>query len=184
MSKALVLLAEGVEEMEAVIVIDVLRRAGVEVIGAATGEGLEVTASRGVRIVADARLDELSADGFDALIIPGGANGARRLAADARVLDLARAFVRQKKWVAAVCAGPLVLDAAGVLSGIRMTCHPSVRQGFKNACNDSVVEDGRFITSQGPGTSMEFALAIARRLCGDKIADTVASGLILPATVL
>jgi len=181
MVKALVLLAEGVEEMEAVIAIDVLRRCGVEVVSAATGGTREVTASRGVRLIADLLLQEAPPAGFDALIIPGGAGGARRLAGDPRVLELVRLYVKADKLIAAVCAGPLVLEAAGVLHGVRITCHPAVRDQFAGVqiCADRVVVDGNFITSQGPGTSMEWALAIAGHLVGDEIADRAAEGLIL-----
>ncbi len=182
MPKALVLLAEGVEEMEAVIVIDVLRRAGVEVMVAATGQTREVMASRGVRLVADALLTELPAVPGAALVIPGGAGGSKRLAADPRVLELVRAFVRDGKLVAAICAGPLVLQAAGVLEGLRFTCHPAARELFvgRTIATERVVVDGAIITSQGPGTSMEFALAIARHLVNPATVDQVAAGLLLP----
>ena len=197
MMRALVLLAEGAEEMEAVIAIDVLRRAGVEVVVAATGPTCEVTASRGVRLIADVLLNEVQASDFDALVIPGGAGGASRLAADARVLELVRLFVKAGKLVAAVCAGPTVLQAAGVLTGVRFTCHPAVRDQFTglSVCAERVVVDGNiittndskltptratFITSQGPATCFEWAIAIAKHLVGDKIADKVAEGLIMP----
>lgn len=182
MIKALVPLADGVEEMEAVIVVDILRRAGVDAITAATGASREVTASRGVRLVADRLLADVEADACAALVLPGGAGGAKRLAADERVLGLIRSFVADGKVVAAVCAAPLALQAAGVLNGRRFTCHPAVRDHVAagKAEDGRVVEDGALITSQGPGTSMEFALAIARRLVGAKTADAVAAGLILP----
>lgn len=181
MVKALVLLAEGVEEMEAVIAIDVLRRAGVEAVTASTGATREVTASRGVRLIADALLDAVSPDEFSALVIPGGAGGSRRLAGDSRVLELVRLYAKAGKLIAAVCAGPLVLKAAGVLRNVRITCHPAVRDQFPEVqvCAERVVVDGQFITSQGPGTSMEFALAIARRLVGTEVAAKVAEGLVL-----
>jgi len=197
MIKALVLLAEGVEEMEAVIAVDVLRRCGLDVVMASTGVAREVTAARGVRLVADALLGEVQPDGFDVLVIPGGAGGSRRLAGDARVLELVRWFVREGLLVAAVCAGPAVLKAAGVLTGVRVTCHPAARDLLAGVelspdrvvvdrniitTNDSKltpVTKATFITSQGPGTSMEWALAIAKHLVGDEIADKVAEGLIL-----
>lgn len=192
MSKALLLLADGAEEMEAVIAADVLRRAGVEVTIAATGAEREVTASRGVRLLADALLADVSPADFDALVLPGGAGGARRLAADAGVLQLVRRFAAAQKTVAAVCAAPMVLKAAGVLGGVRVTSNPAVRgdlcagteerkDGRPVVCDDRVVEDGSFITSQGPGTTMEFALAIARRLAGAAAARQVAQGLVLPS---
>lgn len=183
MRKALVLLAEGVEEMEAVIAIDVLRRCGVEVVAASTGMAREITASRGVRLIADVLLHEaLPAAGFDVLVIPGGAGGARRLAGDPRVLELVRLYAQAGKLIAAVCAGPLALEAAGVLHGVRITSHPAVRDQFPGVqlCSDRVAVDGNFITSQGPGTSMEWALVIARRLVGEEVAAKVAEGLVLP----
>jgi DJ-1 family protein len=185
MKKTLVLLAEGVEEMEGVITVDVLRRAGVQVTAAAIGDTLEVIASRGMKLVADERLENVQPDDFDALVLPGGAGGSRRLAADVRVLELIQNFVAEKKLVAAVCAAPLALQAAGALKGRRFTCHPGVCDQFAGMQPETarVVEDGMLITSQGPGTSMEFALAIARRLVGAKIAEDVATGLILPAGV-
>lgn len=185
MTKALVLLAEGVEEMEAVIAIDVLRRCGVEVMSASTGVTHEVTASRGVRLVADLMLHDAHAGEFSALVIPGGAGGSRRLADDPRVLELVRLYAKAGKLVAAVCAGPLVLEAAGVLKGLRITCHPGVRDQFPGVevSNDRVVVDGNFITSQGPGTSMEFALAVAKWLVGEEVAAKVAEGLLLPPGV-
>ncbi len=182
MVRALVLLAEGVEEMEAVIAIDVLRRAGVEVVATATGPVREVTASRGMRLLADVQLNETNPAACDVLVIPGGAGGARRLAGDPRVLDLVRLFTQAGKLVAAVCAGPVVLKAAGVLNHTRFTCHPGVRDQFPGmqTSTDRVVVDGQFITSQGPGTSMEWALAIARRLVGKDVTAKVAEGLLLP----
>jgi DJ-1 family protein len=185
MERALVLLAEGVEEMEAVIAIDILRRCGVEVIAAATGLTREVTASRGVRLLADALLNEAHPGEFDALVIPGGAGGSRRLAGDPRVLELVRMYAKAGKLVAAVCAGPAVLEAAGVLQGVRFTCHPAAREQFPGMkiCPDRVVVNGPFITSQGPGTSMEFALAVAKWLVGEEVAAKVAEGLILPPGV-
>lgn len=182
MKQALVFLAEGVEEMEAVIAVDVLRRAGIEVVTASTGAALEVLASRGVRLLADAMLETIDPAAFDAVVIPGGAGGSRRLSQDPRVLQIVRDAARAGRCVAAVCAGPLVLQAAGVLAGVRITCHPGVRDQFPadRVCDARVVEDGLFITSQGPGTSLEFALAIAARLVGAEIASRVGDGLLLP----
>lgn len=184
MKRALVFLAEGVEEMEAVIAVDVLRRAGIEVVTVSTGDVLEVLASRGVRLLADAMLEAVDPAAFDAVVIPGGAGGSRRLSKDPRVLQIVRAAVQTRRCVAAVCAGPLVLQAAGVMADVRMTCHPGVRDQFPadRVCDERVVEDGLFITSQGPGTSMEFALAIATRLVGSETATRVWEGLLLPTS--
>jgi 4-methyl-5(b-hydroxyethyl)-thiazole monophosphate biosynthesis len=178
----LVPLADGVEEMEATIAIDVLRRAGITVVVAAVGAACEITASRGVRLVADDLWRNLDPLAFDALLLPGGAVGTRTLMADARVLAAVRAYVSAGKLVAAVCAAPLVLQAAGVLDGVAATCHPSVAAELTRAVHrtERVVKTAGIITSQCPGTSMEFALAVVERLIGRPAAEKVAAGLLLP----
>lgn len=181
MPAILVPLADGVEEMEAVILIDVLRRAGLEVTSAGlTGE--PVTASRGVRLLADKPWTSVRIEDFDVLAIPGGAEGVNRLKADARILEAVRAFDRAGKWLAAICAGPLVLQQAGILAGRRATCHPGVAAQLTATprLDDHVVVDGRLITSQGPGTSFEFALTLVRCLLGPGPASDLAKAMILP----
>jgi 4-methyl-5(b-hydroxyethyl)-thiazole monophosphate biosynthesis len=125
MPSALIPLADGVEEMEAVILIDTLRRAEWSVVSAAVQQKT-VHASRGVVLVADAMWDDISPDEFDILIIPGGAEGTATLSGTPSVLDAIRMFRDQDKLLAAICAGPLVLQAAGVLDDARITCHPGV----------------------------------------------------------
>jgi 4-methyl-5(b-hydroxyethyl)-thiazole monophosphate biosynthesis len=180
--KVLIPLADGVEEMEAVIAMDVLRRAGIEVVAAATGRTREVVASRGVLLVADVLWQDLDPLAFDALLLPGGAKGTQALMADARVTATVRAYVAAGRLVAAVCAAPLVLQAAGVLDGVAATCHPAVAAELTRAAlrSERVVRTTGIITSQGPGTSMEFALAVVERLVGRPSAEKVAAGLLLP----
>jgi 4-methyl-5(b-hydroxyethyl)-thiazole monophosphate biosynthesis len=179
---ALVPLAEGVEEMEAVIAVDTLRRAGWSVTVAGLAEG-PTLASRGVRLLADQPWDAVRPETFDVLVIPGGAGGVTRLAADERVLNAARQFARDGKWIAAVCAGPLVLQAAGLLAGRRVTCHPAAAPKLTAAARlpDRVVVDGRLVTSQGPGTSFEFALTLVKHLDGPAKAVELAAAMVLPA---
>jgi 4-methyl-5(b-hydroxyethyl)-thiazole monophosphate biosynthesis len=181
--KALVLLAEGCEEMEAVIVMDTLRRGGVEVVGAGLAEG-PLTASRGVVLLPDTALDALeNAKEFDVLILPGGLPGTEALREDLRVRDLLMAYMgNPAKRVAAVCAAPTVLDGLGLLEGKRFTCYP----GLKDRCTGggtwvdaAVVEDETLITSQGPGTSFAFALRILERLSGADAARDVAAGMLI-----
>ena len=181
MIKALVPLANGVEEMEAVIVIDVLRRARWDVVSAGLTRG-NITASRGVKLVADADWREINPMEFDVLVLPGGREGARALSTDPGVQDTIRSFVQAGKWVAAICAGPLALQTAGVLRGRRATCHPAVRDELTEArrVDDRVAVDGRLVTSQGPGTAFEFALALVRLVDGPAAADAIAPGLVLP----
>ena len=179
--RVLVPLAPGVEEMEAVIAIDTLRRGGLEVVSAGVS-AREITASRGVRLVCDALWTDIDPSSFDVLIIPGGAGGTEALAADTRVLDAVRRFAESGRIIAAICAGPLVLQAAGVLDGKRATCHPAVREKLSQPVrveSDRVVIDGNIITSQGPGTAMDFALSVMRRVAGDKPAQDVAAGLLI-----
>jgi 4-methyl-5(b-hydroxyethyl)-thiazole monophosphate biosynthesis len=171
--KILVPLAEGVEEMEAVIVMDTLRRAGFEVVGAGLKAG-PLTASRGVRLIPDVTLDEVRALDFDAIVLPGG-KGVALLKQDARVLEAVRVLHQAGRWVCAVCAAPLVLQAAGILAGRAVTCFPGVADQLTAATRSDarVVVDGTLITSQGAGTSLEFALEIVRRLGGETLAQRV-----------
>ncbi len=173
--KALIPLADGVEEMEAVIVTDVLRRAGWAVTTASLRLG-PVTGSRGVRLLADAVWSDLSPADFEALILPGGARGTQNLMEHAGVLEAVRLFDAGGRRLAAVCAAPLVLQAAGVLRGRRVTCHPAVRDQLREGVwtDAPVVEDGSLITSQGPGTCFAFALALVARSEGAKRAEALA----------
>jgi len=180
--RALVPIADGTEEMEAVIVIDTLRRARWSVTVAAVGAGREITASRGVRITADVLLEAVDDDTFDAIVLPGGAAGAEAFMASARLTVLLQDQARAGRLVAAICAGPLALQAAGLLTGRAATCHPAVADALTVTARrtERVVVDGNLITSQGPGTAFEFALAIIRHQAGDAAAQRVAAGLVLP----
>jgi 4-methyl-5(b-hydroxyethyl)-thiazole monophosphate biosynthesis len=181
MAKVLVPLADGCEEMEATVIIDILRRAGWEVTSAGIS-GTVVTASRGVRLIPDAAWDDIDPATFDVLALPGGGPGSEALAADSRVLDTVRAFAGEQKLVAAICAAPLALQAAGVLEGRTATCHPGVRSDLTvpTVSDARVVVDGMIVTSQAPGTAFEFALALVELIDGRPAADRIAEGLILP----
>lgn len=180
MIRALMPLADGVEEMEAVIVIDTLRRAGWEVQAAAVAD-ITITASRGVRLLADTTWEEINPYSFDILVIPGGNGGTQALMTDIRIIDAVRRFVAADKIVAAICAGPLVLQAAGVLDGRRATCHPTARSEISSATllDDRVVTDGRLLTSQGPGTAIEFALALISMADSSAKAAEIALGMVV-----
>lgn len=181
--RALVILAEGAEESEAVIIVDLLRRGGIEtVLAGLNGDG-PVLLSRKVRVIPDAALASVTGH-FDVLVLPGGAEGARRLATSELVGERLKTFSREGRLVAAVCAAPLALQAHQVFAGRAMTCHPSVASRIamfgKLDQRSSVVEDGNLITSQGPGTSFLFALTIVRRVMGETRAAEVERGLVLP----
>ncbi len=180
MKKALVLLAPGCEEMEAVIIIDVLRRAGINVCAAGLEAGV-LTASRGVRLLPDVALDDLAdAKDYDVIVLPGGMPGTMALRADLRVRDLLLWYQSAGRLVAAICAAPLVLDAHGLLDGKTYTCYPGADKEIQGGTrrNQAVVEDGNLVTSMGPGTAIDFALTLVRRLAGAEAEKSVAAGLL------
>jgi 4-methyl-5(b-hydroxyethyl)-thiazole monophosphate biosynthesis len=176
MKKAIIVLAEGFEEIEAVTPIDVLRRAEVEVTVAGLGRD-HVKAARGTVIKTDKVFggDEPLQD---ALIFPGGLPGAENLAASAKVKDYIVKMNSDGRLVAAICAAPaLVLGPAGVLRGKKATCYPGLEKNFDTDVKyvkDEVVQEGNIITSRGPGTALAFALKIAENLAGKAKADMLA----------
>lgn len=182
--RALLLLAEGFEEVEAVTAIDVLRRANIEVVVAALA-GRAVRGAHGVVIQADSGLDGFAADGgagFDLLVLPGGQPGTSNLAADARVIALVRAFAASARTIGAICAAPTVLAQAGVLAGARVTAYPDMQDELAPAEVDTaspVVVSGALITSQGVGTALDFALALVERHAGRRRADELARAMIV-----
>lgn len=182
MARVCVLVADGSEELETVAVVDVLRRAGAEVVLAGVAGARPVKASRGVGLVPDAAWDTAAADGFDALVVPGGMGGVEAIGADAGVLEALRRAAAAGKWVAAICAGPQVLDRAGVLEGKRYTCYPGLnRSAIRSGAwqDEPVVVDGKLVTSQGPGTAVAFALTLAELLEGLDAAQRTAAGMLL-----
>ncbi len=176
MATALVLLADGFEEIEAVTIIDVLRRGDVAVTTASLG-GKNVTGSHRISVEADTLFESVSVEDFDALVLPGGP-AAKTLREDARAQMAIKTAARAGKLVAAVCAGPTALEIAGVLSGKRATVYPGNLLPSAELVAASVVEDGNVITSRGPGTTMAFALKLVERLSGAAIAKTTAERLL------
>jgi 4-methyl-5(b-hydroxyethyl)-thiazole monophosphate biosynthesis len=182
MTKILVPFADGSEEMETVIIVDTLRRATLSVTSVALGNSRTITASRGVVLVADALLGEIRPDTFDAIVLPGGAGGTQAMINCPELLSTLRQFMDAGKLIGAVCAAPLALQAAGILHGRKVTCHPAVADQLTQTSRQTerVVQDRNLITSQGPGTTIEFALAVIAELLDAESAATVAGGLILP----
>lgn len=178
MRKVLVILAQGCEEIEAVTVIDILRRAGIEVTSAGLDD-LPVLASRGVMLLADTTLDLAQHQDFDMIVLPGGQPGTDNLKADKRLAALLQQMAQQGKYLAAICAAPSVL-AAGLLDGRKATCYPTCLDGYPkvNLQTAAVVEDGKIITSRGPGTAMDFALTLVERLAGKAKRLEVEAGLV------
>ncbi|KAF8062020.1 DJ1B [Scenedesmus sp. PABB004] len=185
----LVPVGNGSEEMEAVIVIDVLRRAGAHVVVASVEDSLEVTCSRGVRLVADALIGDAAAAagaggaGFDLIALPGGMPGAERLRDSAPLGALVAAQRDGGRRLAAICATPAVfLEARGLLRGAAATAHPAFADRLSNqaAVEDRVVVDDLLTTSRGPGTAFEFALSLVEQLFGADKAAEVAGPMVMP----
>jgi 4-methyl-5(b-hydroxyethyl)-thiazole monophosphate biosynthesis len=175
MARVLIPLAPGCEEIEAVTAIDILRRAGIEVIAAGLHPG-PVRASRGTVLMPDATLDDVLHQHYDMVVLPGGMPGSEHLKNDARLSGLMKAMASQGKYVAAICAAPMALHAAGLLEGKRATSFPGVideMPGTHRYQTDAVVVDGHIITSRGPGTAMDFALQLVELLAGKAKRDTV-----------
>lgn len=179
-----VLVADGSEEMEVVITVDVLRRAGIGVFLAGVGEETRmVTTSRGVRIAPDGAWDPAEAMRFDALVIPGGIGGTQTMRQDESVKQAVREFAQAGKIVAALCAGPTVLQDAGVLAGRTYTSNPGSRAELTAGAwvDRPVARDGNLVTSQAPGTAFAFALALIEILDTPEMARKVASGMLFRA---
>ncbi len=177
MPNVCVLLAEGFEEIEAVTIIDVLRRAEVEVTTLGVG-GAEVMGAHGIAIRADSLLVDAARD-WDAVILPGGLPGATTLRDDPDVQDLIRAQHAAGRRVAAICAAPIALASAGVLTGKRATSYPGFPLDGAEYCDDLVVVDGTVTTSRGPGTAMAFALQLTADLVSPEVADQLRQGMLV-----
>jgi 4-methyl-5(b-hydroxyethyl)-thiazole monophosphate biosynthesis len=173
MQKILILLAEGFEEIEAVTIIDVLRRAELHVTVAGV-DAAEITGAHGIKIAADILLDQYR-DLPDAVILPGGMPGSENLKRSSKVLEIIKRVHAQKKLVAAICAAPAVaLGPAGILDGKKATCFPGFEKQLPPSVQfseDRVILDGNVLTSRGPGTAFEFSLKIVEQLSGKKISD-------------
>nr|HDN00823.1 DJ-1/PfpI family protein [Deltaproteobacteria bacterium] len=177
--RILVLLAPGFEELEAIAVIDILRRAGLEVISAGTIPG-PITSARNVSVLPDKFFDEVKEEDFDFIVLPGGLEGTENLAEDRRVIKMLKNQLVSGRGVGAICAAPTILDRHDLARGKTITCHPTCRAAIQKArfSEDRVVRDGHLVTSQGPGTAVEFALKLVEVLIGrDKMLD-VNSGLL------
>ena len=176
MVKALVFLATGFEEIETITIVDVLRRAGVDVTVAGLAPNV-VEGAHGIKIVPDNSIDDVTIEDFDAVICPGGSPGYKNLRKDPRVIDMIKKAFGSKKLVAAICAAPAVLSDAGVLEGKACTIYPGMedelRKGGGKPKMDMVVVDGNIVTSRGPATALPFALKLAEKLVGKQVAENV-----------
>jgi 4-methyl-5(b-hydroxyethyl)-thiazole monophosphate biosynthesis len=159
--RLIVPLAEGFEEIEAIAVIDVLRRANIKV--DVVGIEDEIVAGRnGVKILCDKIITDVKPEDYDGIILPGGNPGYKNLENNQNVINFIKTFNNRGKLIAAICASPTILEKIGVLEGKKATCYPSMKDKIKNFVDEKVVVDKNVITSQGPGTAIDFALEIVR----------------------
>ncbi len=181
MAKVLVPLADGCEEIEAVTIIDLLRRAGITVVVAGLKAGI-VTASRGVQLMPDVTLDEALQHEYDMVVLPGGMPGAANLKDDARMIALLKKMAAAGQYTAAICAAPMVLAEAGLLDGKQATSYPGFLDAIPGVTlsTAAVVQDGNVLTSRGPGTAMDFALSLIEVLNGAEKRQQVESALLRP----
>ena len=179
MPRVCVLMAQGFEEMELVITVDVLRRAGVTVDIVTIGETVEpVVGSRQIRMVPDRVLAGLDPASYDGVVLPGGLEGTERLGKSTGVLELVRTMAQAGKLVAAICAAPVILAESGLMDGRRITCHPGAVSRVSRAVFEPhrVVTDGPFVTSRAAGTTFEFAFKLVERLAGPEKVKEVNRG--------
>jgi 4-methyl-5(b-hydroxyethyl)-thiazole monophosphate biosynthesis len=176
MVKALVFLATGFEEIETVTIVDVLRRAGVNVTVAGLTPNI-VDGAHSMKIVPDRSIESVNVNDFDAIVVPGGNPGYKNLRNDPRVIGMVKEAFDSNKLVAAICAGPAVLSDSGVLDDKSCTIYPGMEDelenGGGNPKQDMIVVDGNIITSRGPATALPFALKLAEILVGKQVADSV-----------
>jgi len=182
MKKALIILANGFEEIEATAIIDILRRGQVQVTVAGLNQTLIIGAHQ-INIQADTTVEEIKNNEFDAVILPGGEPGTTNLQKDKEVAKILLNHAQNEKIVAAICAAPKILDQLGLLQNKNATSYPG-NKGDMIRCNykeDRVVKDGNILTSRGPGTSMEFAYALLEELGKEKEAAALKQGMLAQA---
>ena len=179
MAKVLVPLANGFEEIEAITIIDVLRRGGIEVTTASINSDEQVHGANGVTVLANTLIEYVTSDEFDMIVLPGGIPGAEHLRDDSRVQKLIKEFDKKDKKVGAICAAPIALYSAGVLKD-EFTCYPGYEQVIKESSfvDNKVVESQNILTSRGPGTAMCFGLEIVKRLVGEETYEQLKAGLL------
>jgi 4-methyl-5(b-hydroxyethyl)-thiazole monophosphate biosynthesis len=174
--KIAVLFTEGFEEIEFCSIVDILRRAGIDVTTFSLIKGA-VKGSHGIEVMADSLIDEIKAGDFDGIVLPGGYPNFVKLGEDERVLKLVREMDAAGKCVAAICGAPSVLSKAGILRGRKATIYPGVKDMLTDAhyVAERVIVDGNLITSQGPGTAIEFSIKLVEALKGKKKAKEVSA---------
>ena len=170
-----VLLAPGFEEIETVTIVDVFRRAGITTVLAGISNP-PIPGGHGIKVMPDASLDEIGE--YDAVVLPGGNPGYLNLERDQRVLKLIQEAYSSGKYIGAICAAPHVLGEAGIMKGVTATCYPGIEVKGARHVDQRVVQHGKIITSQGPGTAMDFALSLVEVLTTEQNAQEVRRALL------
>lgn len=183
MAKVMILLAEGLEEVEALTPIDLLRRAGAQVDTIAVADEAEIKGAHEVRIITDKVIKDISnadLETYDACILPGGAPGYKNLQASSEVKNIVLEMNKSGKLVAAICAAPTVLGSYGLLEGKNACCYPGMEEGMlgAKATTNKVECAGNIITSRGAGTAIDFSLAIVEYLFDKEKADALAKNIV------
>ena len=182
MHKVLFLMADGFEEIEFATTFDILIRGGVKVTLSGIYNDAKVAGAHGLSIRADAALSELYLGIYEGVFLPGGGAGVENLCGSEEVIRCVQKFHEEDKWVAAICAAPKVLAQSKIISNYTITSYPSVREEVEPFCKkyseERVVVDRKIITSRGPGTAEEFALAFLEQLVGAEIAESVRIGML------
>ncbi len=181
MSKVYILLADGFEEIEGLTVVDLLRRAGINIDTVSIKDTTEITGARGIKVIADKLISEISDDG-NMLVLPGGMPGTNYLKQSDEVKELIMSYYNSDKYIAAICAAPTVFGEMGLLNGRKATCYPGLEPSLAGAMwpgeSQSVVRDGKIITSRGLGTAIDFALELIEVLINDTKADEIAKSVV------
>ena len=180
MGKAIIYLADGTEECEALVCADLLRRAGAEVVLAAVGGRWEIVSSHGVTIRADALAEEADIAGTDLLILPGGWPGTKHLEAHEGLMTQVDAFFQSGKCLSAICAAPSILGRRGILKGRKACCYPGFEEALTGAevVYEETITDGAITTARGMGCAIAFGLAIVARFCGEEKAALLGENVI------
>lgn len=183
MKSVVVPFTEGVEEIEFVAVVDILRRAGVKVVMVSL-DGAPVTGRSGITIMPDAKLADIADEPWDMVVLPGGLPNARLLRDDANVKAVVQRLRDERKTVAAICAAPTALASYGITDGRNITSYPAMKEEIQQLSpsviysDDAVVEDDFLITSRGAGTAVEFTLRLVTRLCGKEKSEEIRQSII------
>jgi len=180
MARVVVILADGFEEVEAMAIVDVLRRADIDTVVAGLHSG-HIIGARKVKVVPDTTVDTIRAEDFDMVVLPGGQPGADNLNSDMRIRLLIKDCCENGNLVGAICAAPIVLAGAGILNGKHITSYPTYKDRFSGVMYEerAVVEDGNILTSRGPGTALNFGLAIVERLLSKEKARQIKDAMLI-----